>query len=170
MVKRKSQLGFTLIEIMLVLAIAGLVIVMVFVALSHIQKDKRDKKRQADAARYLSGATEVAGYIYELPTYDIRYEGFLSGRGATFNDPKLASPYRVFVATTTPKVCGPQCNFTIAATPPAAPPGPGQLYAYRGYTCSGPSITPAGAVPANLPRRFAVEIYQEIGGSYCVSN
>ena len=40
--------GFTLIELVMVLAIAGLLITMIFVALSQVQKSRRDAQRKAD--------------------------------------------------------------------------------------------------------------------------
>ena len=43
-----NRRGFTLIELVMVLAIAGLLITMIFVALSQVQKSRRDAQRKAD--------------------------------------------------------------------------------------------------------------------------
>ena len=45
--------GFTIIEISLVLAIAGLILVMAFVALPALQRQARDAKRKEDTAAFL---------------------------------------------------------------------------------------------------------------------
>ena len=50
----KSKKGFTIIEVVLVLAIAGLIFLMVFVALPALQRSQRDTQRRDDMARFLS--------------------------------------------------------------------------------------------------------------------
>ena len=47
----KKEKGFTLIEIVLVLAIAGLLLVIVFLAVSGAQKSRRDTQRKNDLSR-----------------------------------------------------------------------------------------------------------------------
>ena len=47
----KKEKGFTLIEIVLVLAIAGLLLVIVFLAVSGAQKSRRDSQRKNDVSR-----------------------------------------------------------------------------------------------------------------------
>lgn len=49
MVNRRNK-GFTIIEVVLVLAIAGLVFLMVFIALPSLQATQRDTQRRADVA------------------------------------------------------------------------------------------------------------------------
>lgn len=47
----KQQKGFTIIEVVLVLAIAGLIFLMVFVALPSLQRGQRDAQRKQDLSR-----------------------------------------------------------------------------------------------------------------------
>ena len=47
----KTKQGFTIIEVVLVLAIAGLIFLMVFVALPALQRSQRDTARRNDLAR-----------------------------------------------------------------------------------------------------------------------
>ncbi len=47
----KSKKGFTIIEVVLVLAIAGLIFLMVFVALPALQRSQRDTQRRNDLSR-----------------------------------------------------------------------------------------------------------------------
>lgn len=47
----KTKQGFTIIEVVLVLAIAGLIFLMVFVAFPALQRSQRDTRRRDDLAR-----------------------------------------------------------------------------------------------------------------------
>jgi prepilin-type N-terminal cleavage/methylation domain-containing protein len=49
--KNNYTQGFTIIEVVLVLAIAGLIFLMVFVALPALQRNQRDTQRKNDMAR-----------------------------------------------------------------------------------------------------------------------
>lgn len=46
--KRNQQTGFTIIEVVLVLAIAGLIFLIVFLALPQLQRSRRDTQRKSD--------------------------------------------------------------------------------------------------------------------------
>lgn len=50
MVTQQSKKGFTIIEVVLVLAIAGLIFLMVFIALPALQRSQRDQARKNDAS------------------------------------------------------------------------------------------------------------------------
>jgi prepilin-type N-terminal cleavage/methylation domain-containing protein len=56
----KQQKGFTIIEVVLVLAIAGLIFLMVFVALPSLQKGQKDAQRKQDLARI---STQITNYV-----------------------------------------------------------------------------------------------------------
>ncbi|MBR3220509.1 type II secretion system protein, partial [Candidatus Saccharibacteria bacterium] len=47
----QTKAGFTIIEVVLVLAIAGLIFMMVFLALPALQRSQRDTQRADDIAR-----------------------------------------------------------------------------------------------------------------------
>ncbi|MEI7689630.1 MAG: type II secretion system protein [Candidatus Saccharibacteria bacterium] len=57
--KTKSK-GFTIIEVVLVLAIAGLIFLMVFIALPALQKSQRDTQRKNDLSRIMVQLTNYA--------------------------------------------------------------------------------------------------------------
>ena len=46
--KLKNQSGFTIVEVMIVLAIAGLVLAIVFIAVPALQRNARNTQRRAD--------------------------------------------------------------------------------------------------------------------------
>ena len=50
----KNIKGFTIIEVVLVLAIAGLIFLMVFIALPALQRSQRDTQRKNDMSRVKS--------------------------------------------------------------------------------------------------------------------
>lgn len=54
----KSKKGFTIIEVVLVLAIAGLIFLMVFIALPALQSSQRNTQREDDLARMLTAVTD----------------------------------------------------------------------------------------------------------------
>ena len=58
--KRKQE-GFTIIEVVLVLAIAGLIFLIVFLALPQLQRSRRDTQRKSDAGRIVAALESYAG-------------------------------------------------------------------------------------------------------------
>ena len=54
----KDQKGFTIIEVMIVLAIAGLIILVVFLAIPALQRNSRNTQRKNDIQALLGGITE----------------------------------------------------------------------------------------------------------------
>lgn len=116
---KESKKGFTIIEVVLVLAIAGLIFLMVFIALPALQRGQRNTQREDDLARVLTAVndfqtnnngktpfnigTDNSGG--RLGTFVIRYldgecrsttdtgtEGVFSSCGQQFSDPQ-GEPY-----------------------------------------------------------------------------
>ena len=54
----KNKKGFTIIEVVLVLAIAGLIFLMVFIALPALQRGQRNTQREDDISRFLTAAND----------------------------------------------------------------------------------------------------------------
>ena len=54
----KNKKGFTIIEVVLVLAIAGLIFLMVFIALPALQRSQRNTQREDDMSRVLTAITQ----------------------------------------------------------------------------------------------------------------
>jgi len=59
--KKKLQEGFTIIEVMIVLAIAGLILVVVLVAIPQLQRNQRNNARQSISARITTEVSNFAG-------------------------------------------------------------------------------------------------------------
>lgn len=60
MVNKQKQ-GFTIIEVVLVLAIAGLIFLIVFLALPALQRSQRDTQRKNDIGRLISSVQSYQG-------------------------------------------------------------------------------------------------------------
>lgn len=56
---RKKMSGFTIIEVLIVLAIAGLIMLIVFLAVPALQRNSRNTQRTSDASRAFAAAQEV---------------------------------------------------------------------------------------------------------------
>lgn len=58
--KLKNEKGFTIIEVLIVLAIAGLIMVVVFLAVPALQRNSRNTQRTNDAARIGAAMSECS--------------------------------------------------------------------------------------------------------------
>jgi prepilin-type N-terminal cleavage/methylation domain-containing protein len=56
--KKSNPEGFTIIEVLIVLAIAGLILLIVFLAVPALQRSARNTTRKSDASAVLSGLSE----------------------------------------------------------------------------------------------------------------
>jgi len=83
----KKEKGFTIIEVVLVLAIAGLIFLMVFIALPALQRSQRDTQRKNDMSRL---QTAVVNYTNanrgSLPKDEIMNSSFVTGYLTVDND------------------------------------------------------------------------------------
>lgn len=96
----KNKKGFTIIEVVLVLAIAGLIFLMVFIALPALQRSQRNTRRRQDMARILSGFSDFQSNnngkmptASNLPDFLTRYA---SGDNSAVAAPVTGSTLSVF--------------------------------------------------------------------------
>jgi prepilin-type N-terminal cleavage/methylation domain-containing protein len=57
----RKEKGFTIIEVLIVLAIAGLILLVVFLAVPALQRNARNTQRRTDAGNLLSAVSEYVG-------------------------------------------------------------------------------------------------------------
>lgn len=160
--RETNDRGFTIIEVVLVLAIAGLIFLMVFIALPALQRSQADTQRRSDAGRVLSqisnyqtnnrGAVPAAVTGTAAGSFGDFLNTYMRVTGDTFTDPS-GTDYG-----TTP--------LTILFTGSAPDTTPGDLLYETGATCNGSSVTTTG-VTGN--RKVAVAI-RLTGGVYCTNN
>jgi prepilin-type N-terminal cleavage/methylation domain-containing protein len=84
--KKKSE-GFTIIEVLIVLAIAGLILLVVFMAVPALQRNSRNTQRKSDISALLGAVSEfTSNNNGKLPTEAtditaLSKTGFYSGTG-----------------------------------------------------------------------------------------
>ena len=142
--KKGERRGFTIIEVTLVLAIAGLICLMVFVTLPQVMRSallSAIKKYQSNNRGALpNGWTQFR-------------DDYL---GDDFVDPSTGVKYTLFVET-----CG---NSTGKACFSTSNPDIGTIMVATGATCNNNNV----AVGASNPRKVAVMIKLEAGNTvYC---
>ncbi len=163
--RQSNAKGFTIIEVVLVLAIAGLIFLVVFLALPALQRSQRDTQRKQDLGKFSSQLTayqsnnqgllpgQTAGNPASTTAAWNTFVGnYLTNGGQTFSDPQ-SSTYSVTYQTT-------QTNTSGLTS--------GNIWTYIGYKCDS---SQASGVSANTGvRNYALLIFQEQGGYYCQSN
>ena len=152
-IQRKSK-GFTIIEVVLVLAIAGLIFLMVFIALPALQRSQRDTQRKTDLARAVVSLTSYTannrGALPASDAWDDFLVSYLKAGGDTFIDPsgtEYVFKYGLDIS-----------NAVFDAETP-------NIAVTAGATCDGEElVTGQGA------RKVALQMKLEGGGITCASN
>ena len=153
--KRANKQGFTIIEVVLVLAIAGLIFLMVFVALPALQRSQRDTQRRQDYADLLSSIT----------SYMTNNNGSLPGDSATLPADKYinstgngpsGNAYTITVIT-----CGNSNNCGISDFKDATSDAEGSVYIVKSATCN-------DGAPVKVGSKKAFAVYGGLEtGRYC---
>lgn len=176
--------GFTIIEVVLVLAIAGLIFLMVFIALPALQRSQRDTQRRNDISMLLSkiidfqtnnrgalpstpsGYTNVtwnAGSDATANTWQGFYNGYLS---ESFQDPR-GENYILMVANCTgASTVGGACSGELSNENEASLK---QVYRNKIRVFVQASCDGEKAVLSNNPRKVAAQYDMEGSGIYCGS-
>ena len=150
---KRNQKGFTLIEVVLVLAIGGLIFLLAFLAFQQVSTNRRDTQRRNDANRV---AAELQNYAGDkngaYPTTDSAFDSFLTDYMAGANDPSRNVAYtRVATLGNTPG----QMKYTYWATAGATPATAANTF------CDGTTL--------NTAKSWKVEMKLEKGTS-CVDS
>ncbi|MES2876557.1 MAG: type II secretion system protein [Patescibacteria group bacterium] len=161
---QKQQKGFTIIEVVLVLAIAGLIFLMIFIALPALQRGQRDTQRRDDSSRFV---TQLNSYSTNnngrIPTFAqitasgadsfrVRYlkQDLGNEENSEFRDPRTGA------------------NYTIAAALPTDPDADVFYSTFQyvtGQRCNGEALVAAGG-----SRVAAIRINLEGSGIFCQDN
>lgn len=164
----KSDKGFTIIEILIVLAIAGLILAIVFLAVPQLQRSARDNQRQNALARVKSELEsfaannqgiypfQVAPSVKTLANFSTNY---LSADKLT--NPKTGATYTVTAAG--------------GSTLPANNPSANQILVYPGMACDGEALdaTTTFAAPSAtlVTKQYAIRVQLDRATTfYCLDN
>lgn len=159
-----KEKGFTIIEVVLVLAIAGLIFMMVFIALPALQRSQRDTQRKNDLNRAQTAVVQYASNNRgAIPTNWTTFETtyLINNDNDSFIDP-LGASTSANTATMYVMVAN---NNTLAGT--FDQDTQNVIYYSTGYTCDG---TNSSAVKAAGNRKVSLRMYLEAGGVYCINN
>lgn len=131
------------------LAIAGLIFLMVFIALPALQRSQRDTQRRDDVSRVVSQLNSYAtNNRGNLPTNQNQFNAFVDGylkvADGEFKDPQSGNDYS-----------------TIFGQPNTFP-NTSQIQYVRGGTCDNENIRTGGGA-----RQAAVRIQLEGSGYFC---
>ena len=151
--------AFTIIEVVLVLAIAGLIFLMVFIALPTSQRNQRDTQRKNDIARIVTQfqnytANNKGKYVSDDPG-NSQLKGFIAAYlvlADEFSDPSTGEPYKIVE-------CQGPYGGCIRNDPEI-----GEVNYNSGAYCDGENWVD---IPNNRTF-FALRTKLESGGCYCV--
>jgi prepilin-type N-terminal cleavage/methylation domain-containing protein len=168
----RKKTGFTIIEVALVLAIAGLIFLMVFVALPQLQRQQRDSRRRDDILSFLEtvkkyqtnnrgalpvGAGDIGGRPSTEPGDKTSWSGFYWGYiDDGFMDPD-GSEYRLQITE-----CDTERDKRCTYIEPDAMDH--VLHIFTKATCNGTEV-----VGSSNPRNIAVLYKLEGAGTYCAN-
>lgn len=165
----KSKKGFTIIEVVLVLAIAGLIFLMVFIALPALQRSQRDTQRRDDMSRFLSQLSQYqANNAGQIPTTVKQWKDnfinkYLLVASDTFADPSTGDTYEIAETITECKSADDCKNHSGDGE--TQDDTLGRIYIYTKATCEGENPTPAQGA-----RKIAITLKLEGAGVYCGNN
>lgn len=183
--KNMGKKGFTIIEVVLVLAIAGLIFLMVFVALPSLQRQQRNAQREEDIADLISAIKKYqTNNRGALPdgngeiTYGVSSNGRDWGKFMSdyldknkFVDPLSGNNYKLKVGTCSNVSVNDPCedNDTKDAVSTSTTfPNENKIYVIRQAKCAGDETI--GAVASPNPRRIAVMYKLEGNWLYCAES
>jgi prepilin-type N-terminal cleavage/methylation domain-containing protein len=169
----KAKKGFTIIEVVLVLAIAGLIFLMVFVALPALQRSQRDTQRRDDMARFISQLAQYqANNGGDLPkrvgntSYTQAYQNFvdayLKAGDDSFTDPSGEEYVVVYCKESNDQGCNKTSTSALGW-----PENKFKIYVYHSAKCNGELVE---AIEPEAARRIAIRYKLEGAGVYCGNN
>lgn len=89
----KNKSGFTIIEVVLVLAIAGMIFMIVFLAVPAMQRNQRDTRRKADLNRAIAAVSQYkSSHRGQLPSNDQGWQNFLKDYIITESNDEFVDP------------------------------------------------------------------------------
>lgn len=156
--KLNTKKGFTIIEVVLVLAIAGLIFLMVFIALPALQRNQRDTQRKNDLSRIQSAVNSYQannkGKIPDSGKLNTLRDSYLKAGGDSFQDPTGRDYSLAYSASATGVA-----NATWSET------GNVSIQYVVGAKCDDEAVVAAGGT-----NKVAIRMALEGGGQYCLNN
>jgi len=158
----QQKSGFTIIEVVLVLAIAGLIFLMVFIALPALQRSQRDQARKSEASTVISAIGTYQGNNRQQNPTAAQIGGIINNSSNATLDSGAVIQIRSTAYGSAINVTS-GVNAAVAVDNVAAPD---EVLVYFGYKCGGNG----GSIIRGTNRTAAVLIVQESGNAvYCAN-
>lgn len=162
---KKQQSGFTIIEVLIVLAIAGLIMLVVFLAVPALQRSSRNTQRKNDVSAI---ASAVSNYINNnggtLPTSTgtDSTTNTIDICGADCTKGNIETAKLGYYANTTTAISFQKATVTTgtgssASTSSIKVPDAETVYIVDGYTCNGTNTDLGSASPRSAAILYATE-------------
>lgn len=141
--QQRNQKGFTIIEVLIVLAIAGLIMLIVFLAVPALQRNSRNTQRRNDISSLLGAVSE----------YNNNNQGSFPASNANFNTAFAnANPSLGYYTPGNVK-----WTKQTAATAPADPADVDKVTIVNFAKCNGNAATTTGATERSVVAVYDVE-------------
>ncbi len=161
-IKQQKQEGFTIIEVLIVLAIAGLIMLVVFLAVPNLQRNSRNTQRKNDVSSMLGAVQE---YINNsggtMPTQPTDFSGnFKAGFYDTTNKLYVAANPATYTATVV----------ASTATTSTANVSTESVTVVTGYKCTSATASPTKSSVRSIAVVYVVEANSGNGQLQCQSS
>ncbi len=158
---RKQTAGFTIIEVLIVLAIAGLILLIVFLAVPALQRNSRNTSRKNDVASILGAITEYTNNNSgQLPTDHLGASNMLANAKLGFYKSGTATattPLTTAIPLGDVNVMA--SNTAITTGTPPVPPAASTVYIRLGGKCNaaGNDVGGSGASSRSTAAVYSVD-------------
>jgi prepilin-type N-terminal cleavage/methylation domain-containing protein len=149
---KKRNEGFTIIEVLIVLAIAGLILLVVFLAVPALQRNSRNTQRKADVSAVLGAVQEFSNSNAGTLPGSATLSGnivYLCATGTCTSADSSAAKIGYYNSATTP--------VSVASTVPATAPTTDQIVLVKGSICNGNTPTLTGASARAVTAWYKIE-------------
>lgn len=171
-IQRKEK-GFTIIEVVLVLAIAGLIFLMVFLALPALQRNQRDTQRKGDMSRVQTALTSYGsnnrGAVPKADTASLTAfeSSYLAVNNDSFVDPSGVPSTGKGVSSTTPPTYVFKVGTAATAITGTFADNQNAIYYTPSATCD---PNDSSNTVASTTRTVTFQMMLEGGGVNCINN
>ncbi len=152
----KKEKGFTIIEVVLVLAIAALIFLIIFLALPALQRSQRDQQRRTDLGRIIAASNHYKGNNNGATSFTFDASGY-----ATAYDTGGNALYQQYLDS---KFSDPSANtqYAILGTGAIIPTAAKQIAIYKSSDCT--------AAASATGTKIVFRMFLESGGYVCQVN
>lgn len=170
---QRNQQGFTIIEVVLVLAIAGLIFLVVFLAVPQLQRSQRDSQRRSDLGRFMSSLETYSSnnngdYPEDQTETDEFIQNYLLSADSEFADPSTG-PDPAYDGSADEglgyEVTYGSGNLTVTSNDDIATDG-AEIYFHTSAQCSDSE----GTLDNAAARQVAAMVELENGVAFCQDN